>query len=101
MSNGLQSIIDERGPIKTIGVVGMGYVGIPAAVLFADAPEFESVLGFQRDSASSGYKVDMLNRGSPRSRARSLGLRSCLQRSSAPGSSGAHRIFQRSQRATR
>ena len=63
MSNGLQSIIDERGPIKTIGVVGMGYVGIPAAVLFADAPEFESVLGFQRDSASSGYKVDMLNRG--------------------------------------
>ena len=63
MSNGLQSIIDERGPIKTIGVVGMGYVGIPAAVLFADAPEFESVLGFQRDSASSGYKIAMLNRG--------------------------------------
>ena len=63
MSNGLQSIIDERGPIKTIGVVGMGYVGIPATVLFADAPEFESVLGFQRDSASSGYKIAMLNRG--------------------------------------
>jgi len=63
MSNGLQSIIDERGPIKTIGVIGMGYVGIPAAVLFADAPEFESVLGFQRDSASSGYKIAMLNRG--------------------------------------
>ncbi len=63
MSNTLQSIVDARGPIRKIGVVGMGYVGIPAAVLFADAPEFESVLGFQRASASSGYKIDMLNRG--------------------------------------
>ncbi len=63
MSNRLQSLISARGSIKKIGVVGMGYVGIPAAVLFADAPEFESVLGFQRASVSSGYKVDMLNRG--------------------------------------
>lgn len=63
MSNRLQSLISARGSIKKIGVAGMGYVGIPAAVLFADAPEFESVLGFQRDSPSSGYKVDMLNRG--------------------------------------
>lgn len=63
MSDRLQSIIRAKGPIKTIGVVGMGYVGIPAAVLFADAPQFESVLGFQRGSPSSGYKVDMLNRG--------------------------------------
>jgi len=63
MSNGLQSIIGERGPIRKIGVVGMGYVGIPAAALFADAPEFESVRGFQRDSPSSGYKIAMLNRG--------------------------------------
>jgi len=63
MSERLQSIIDARGPIRNIGVVGMGYVGIPAAVLFADAPEFESVIGFQRDSPSSGYKIGMLNRG--------------------------------------
>jgi len=63
MSGRLQSIISGRGPIKTIGVVGMGYVGIPAAVLFANAPGFESVLGFQRASPSSGYKVAMLNRG--------------------------------------
>jgi UDP-N-acetyl-D-mannosaminuronic acid dehydrogenase len=63
MSTRLESIIDKRGSIKTIGVVGMGYVGIPAAVLFADAPEFESVLGFQRNSATSGYKIAMLNRG--------------------------------------
>jgi len=41
----------------------MGYVGIPAAVLFADAPCFEKVLGFQRNSKSSGYKIEMLNRG--------------------------------------
>ena len=63
MSERLQSIINARGPIRNIGVVGMGYVGIPAAVLFADAPEFESVIGFQRDSPSSGYKIGMLNRG--------------------------------------
>ncbi|MBP7410077.1 MAG: nucleotide sugar dehydrogenase [Methanoculleus sp.] len=63
MSKRLQSIINARGPIRNIGVVGMGYVGIPAAVLFADAPEFESVIGFQRDSPSSGYKIGMLNRG--------------------------------------
>ncbi len=43
----------------------MGYVGIPAAALFADVPHFEHVYGFQRDSASSGYKIVMLNRGSP------------------------------------
>ena len=78
MSDRLQSIIDERGPIKTIGVVGMGYVGIPAAVLFADAPEFESVLGFQRDSASSGYKIAMLNRGESPLRGEEPGLEDLL-----------------------
>jgi UDP-N-acetyl-D-mannosaminuronic acid dehydrogenase len=61
--NKLESLLEARGPIKKIGVLGMGYVGIPAAVLFADAPCFESVLGFQRNSKSSGYKIDMLNRG--------------------------------------
>ena len=38
-------------------------MGIPAAALFADAPQFEKVYGFQRDSPSSGYKIAMLNRG--------------------------------------
>ena len=61
--NRLESLIEERGPIKKIGVLGMGYVGIPAAVLFADAPCFEKVLGFQRNSKTSGYKIDMLNSG--------------------------------------
>ncbi len=59
----LEKLLKERGPIKKIGVLGMGYVGIPAAVLFADAPCFNKVLGFQRNSKSSSYKIDMLNRG--------------------------------------
>ena len=63
MSKKLQQLFSKRGPIKTIGVIGMGYVGIPAAVLFADAPEFDFVNGFQRDSKSSGYKIAMLNGG--------------------------------------
>lgn len=63
MTGKLQPLLSKRGPIKKIGVVGMGYVGIPAAVLFADSDEFDLVLGFQRASRTSGYKIDMLNRG--------------------------------------
>ncbi|MEZ5336524.1 MAG: hypothetical protein R2741_15545 [Methanolobus sp.] len=59
----LETILNEKGPIKKIGVIGMGYVGIPAAALFADSDKFDLVLGFQRDSASSGYKIEMLNNG--------------------------------------
>jgi UDP-N-acetyl-D-mannosaminuronic acid dehydrogenase len=59
----LDAIFDKKGPIRTVGVVGMGYVGIPAAMLFADSPAYDLVWGFQRDSPSSGYKIDMLNRG--------------------------------------
>ena len=59
----LSNLLQERGPIRRVGVIGMGYVGIPAAVLFAHAPAVEHVYGFQRDSSSSGYKVGMLNRG--------------------------------------
>lgn len=51
----------NRCRIKKVGVVGMGYVGIPSAVLFAK--HFEFVWGFQRNSNSSGYKIDMLNKG--------------------------------------
>src|SRR5450759_1138204 len=63
MGNNLKEILDKKGPIRKIGVIGMGYVGIPAAALFADLDVFDSVLGFQRDSPSSGYKIDMLNAG--------------------------------------
>ena len=43
-------------------VVGMGYVGIPSAVLFADV-EGVDVVGYQRRSKRSGWKIDYLNEG--------------------------------------
>ncbi len=63
MKKGLDHILQAKGPIESIGVVGMGYVGIPSAVLFAGSGAFREVIGFQRDSPSSGYKIAMLNRG--------------------------------------
>jgi UDP-N-acetyl-D-mannosaminuronic acid dehydrogenase len=48
--------------VRKIVVVGMGYVGIPAAALFADVPGF-TVVGVQRRSKRSGWKIDMLNQG--------------------------------------
>lgn len=46
---------------KRIAVIGMGYVGIPAAVLLADAGY--KVVGIQRRSDRSGWKIDWLNQG--------------------------------------
>ena len=63
VKGGLAKVLGAKGPIGRVGVVGMGYVGIPSAVLFADSGAFEEVIGFQRDSPSSGYKIDLLNRG--------------------------------------
>jgi UDP-N-acetyl-D-mannosaminuronic acid dehydrogenase len=51
----------ERMSIK-IAVIGMGYVGIPIAALLADVEGF-SVVGVQRRSARSGWKIDQLNEG--------------------------------------
>jgi UDP-N-acetyl-D-mannosaminuronic acid dehydrogenase len=48
--------------VKKIIVVGMGYVGIPAAALFADIEGF-NVTGIQRRSNRSGWKIDWLNQG--------------------------------------
>ena len=45
-----------------IVVIGMGYVGIPCAVLLADVPGHK-VIGVQRRSERSGWKIDVLNRG--------------------------------------
>jgi len=45
-----------------IVVVGMGYAGIPIAALFADTPGF-TVVGVQRRSKRSGWKIDWLNEG--------------------------------------
>lgn len=57
----LGKILKNKGPIRKVGVIGMGYVGIPSAVLFAE--KFDFVWGFQRASQSSGYKIEMLNKG--------------------------------------
>jgi UDP-N-acetyl-D-mannosaminuronic acid dehydrogenase len=46
---------------KNIAVIGMGYVGIPAAVLLANAGH--NVTGVQRRSKRSGWKIDWLNEG--------------------------------------
>lgn len=43
-------------------VIGMGYVGIPMAALLADVEGF-SVVGVQRKSSRSGWKIDYLNAG--------------------------------------
>ena len=48
--------------LKKIVVIGMGYVGIPAAALFADVEGF-TVVGIQRRSKRSGWKIDWLNQG--------------------------------------
>jgi UDP-N-acetyl-D-mannosaminuronic acid dehydrogenase len=81
----LAEIIRKRGPIKKIGVIGMGYVGIPAAALFADSPVFDKVYGFQRDSSSSGYKIAMLNRGESPLKGVEPGLEELLQKVVAAG----------------
>jgi UDP-N-acetyl-D-mannosaminuronic acid dehydrogenase len=48
--------------VTEIVVVGMGYVGIPAAALLADV-ENHHVTGLQRRSKRSGWKIDVLNSG--------------------------------------
>jgi UDP-N-acetyl-D-mannosaminuronic acid dehydrogenase len=80
MTGKLQSLLSKKGPIKKIGVIGMGYVGIPAAVLFADADEFDHVLGFQRASSTSGFKIDMLNRGESPLKGNEPGLEELLKK---------------------
>jgi UDP-N-acetyl-D-mannosaminuronic acid dehydrogenase len=50
-------------PTETkIAVIGMGYVGIPAAALLADVEGFH-VTGIQRRSKRSGWKIEALNKG--------------------------------------
>ncbi|MHA1237440.1 MAG: nucleotide sugar dehydrogenase, partial [Candidatus Hodarchaeales archaeon] len=45
-----------------ITVFGMGYVGIPCAVLLANVENFH-VTGIQRRSKRSGWKIECLNSG--------------------------------------
>lgn len=81
----LKMVLLKRGPIKKIGVIGMGYVGIPAAALLADSSVFERVYGFQRDSPSSGYKIAMLNRGESPLKGEEPGLEELLKKVVAAG----------------
>jgi UDP-N-acetyl-D-mannosaminuronic acid dehydrogenase len=46
---------------ERIAVVGMGYVGIPAAAILADAGYH--VVGIQRRSQRSGWKIEFINQG--------------------------------------
>ncbi|NPE31614.1 nucleotide sugar dehydrogenase [Methanococcoides sp. SA1] len=80
MTGKLSSVLERKGPIKKIGVLGMGYVGIPAAALFADSENFDLVLGFQRDSPSSGYKIEMLNSGESPLKGEEPGLEDLLRK---------------------
>ena len=48
--------------VTKIVVVGLGYVGIPAAALLADV-DGHDVTGLQRRSKRSGWKIDILNSG--------------------------------------
>lgn len=74
----LATQLKRRGPITKVGVIGMGYVGIPSSALFADV--YQRVYGFQRDSKSSGYKVAMLNRGESPLRGEEPGLEDLLKK---------------------
>ena len=76
----LESLFFKRGPMKRIGVVGMGYVGIPSATLFAASLKFDFVYGFQRKSPSSGHKIDALNRGESPMKGEEPGLSDLLKK---------------------
>ena len=89
MNGRLQKLIEARGPIRKAGVIGMGYVGIPSAVLLADCPTMECVYGFQRDSPSSGHKIAMLNRGESPLKGEEPGLETLIKKVVAAGSSAA------------
>ncbi|MCX6656197.1 MAG: nucleotide sugar dehydrogenase [Candidatus Bathyarchaeota archaeon] len=62
-----------------IVVVGMGYVGIPVAALFADVPGF-NVTGLQRRSGRSAWKIDALNQGKSVIEAEEPGLPELIKR---------------------
>ncbi len=81
----IQKLIEARGPIRKAGVIGMGYVGIPSAVLLADCPTMDYVYGFQRDSPSSGHKIAMLNHGESPLKGEEPGLESLIRKVTGEG----------------
>ncbi|MDD5616271.1 MAG: nucleotide sugar dehydrogenase [Candidatus Methanoperedens sp.] len=91
--NKLTKLLDERGKIKKVGVIGMGYVGIPSAVLFAE--HFDHVIGFQRDSPSSGHKIAMLNNGESPLKGEEPGLEELIKKVTRAGKFEATSDFSR------
>ena len=65
--------------VTKIVVIGMGYVGIPAAALLADVEDFQ-VTGIQRRSKRSGWKIDSLNQGKNPIKGNEPGLPELLER---------------------
>ena len=68
-----------------LAVVGMGYVGIPSAALFADVEGVE-VVGVQRRSSRSGWKIDYLNQGKSPIQGDEPGLPELIERVVGKGS---------------
>jgi len=68
-----------------IVVIGMGYVGIPAAALFANVEDF-NVTGVQRRSKRSGWKIDYLNTGRSPIGGEEPGLEELIQKAVKKGS---------------
>jgi UDP-N-acetyl-D-mannosaminuronic acid dehydrogenase len=65
-------------------VVGMGYVGIPVAALFADVPGIKTT-GIQRRSKRSAWKIDYLNQGKSPIGGNEPGLESLIKRTVSNG----------------
>jgi len=70
---------------REIVVVGMGYVGIPCAALFADVDGFK-VTGVQRRSKRSGWKIECLNSGKSPFEGKEPGVGELIARVVAKGS---------------
>jgi len=68
-----------------IVVIGMGYVGIPMAALLADVDGF-NVVGVQRRSKRSGWKIDHLNAGRSPIEGNEPGLAELIERVIGNGS---------------
>ncbi|MHA1972327.1 MAG: nucleotide sugar dehydrogenase [Candidatus Hodarchaeales archaeon] len=65
--------------VTTVTVIGMGYVGIPIAALLADIDGF-NVIGIQRRSKRSGWKIDVLNAGKSPFKGKEPGLDELIAR---------------------
>jgi UDP-N-acetyl-D-mannosaminuronic acid dehydrogenase len=63
---------------KKIAVIGMGYVGIPTAAVFAETGL--KVFGIQRKSPRSAHKIDMINQGISPLKGKEPGLNELIEK---------------------